>query len=386
MAAVTMPCAFARPALRTSARAPRRPLQTRRSVAAAAFTSENPAKICVLGASGYTGADVTRLLACHPQMKITAMTAESNAGKLLADIYPHLLNATDVPRLIKNAEVDWSQIDGAFCCLPHATTQEIVKTIPKHVKIVDLSADFRLSDVETYATWYGGAHLAPELQKEAVYGLTELNREAVRGARLVANPGCYPTSVQLPLVPLLRKGMISTNNIFIDSKSGVTGAGRSAKVGILFCEVSEGMHGYGVGSHRHMPEIEQELSKASGKDVRISFTPHLIPMNRGMLSTIYVGLEQGQTVDGLRAELKDFYATERFVTVMDKGQVPHTRYVRGSNYNYIGVFEDRLPGRAIIMSVIDNVVKGASGQAVQNMNLVLGLDEGEGLMQQPMFP
>jgi len=320
-------------------------------------------------------------------MKITAMTAESNAGKKFADIYPHLLGATDVPTLVKNAEVDWDNIDAAFCCLPHATTQEIMKSIPKKVKVVDLSADFRLKDVDMYAKWYGGSHLAPELQKEAVYGLTELNRDAVKAGRLIANPGCYPTSVQLPLVPLLRKKMISHDRITIDAKSGTSGAGRSAKVNILFCEVSEGLNAYGVGSHRHMPEIEQGLSEAAGgQEVVVSFTPHLIPMNRGMMSTIYVDLTAGNTADDLRKELQEFYKNETFVTVMDKGGNPHTRYVRGSNYCFIGVFEDRIKGRAIILSVIDNLVKGASGQALQNMNLILGLPEDMGLQQQPMFP
>jgi len=252
--------------------------------------------------------------------------------------------------------------------------------------VVDLSADFRLADVETYATWYGHAHRAPELQKEAVYGLTELARDAVARARLVANPGCYPTSAQLPLVPLLEAGKIEGEDIIIDAKSGVTGAGRDAKQQNLFAEVAEGVHAYGIASHRHAPEIEQGLSDAAGRPITVNFTPHLMPMSRGILSSIYVRLADGASADDLRETLAKRYAGEAFVRVLPAGQSPATRHVRGSNHCLIGVFADRVRGRAILVSVIDNLVKGASGQAVQNMNLMAGWAETTGLEQQPMFP
>lgn len=344
-----------------------------------------PIRAAILGASGYTGAELVRLLAAHPAMKIVALTGDRKAGQPFADVFPHL-GGLNLPPLLAVDQVDYGQIDAVFCGLPHGTTQEIVARIPRHAKVVDLSADFRLFDLDSYAQWYGHAHKAPDLQKEAVYGLTELAREAVSKARLVANPGCYPTSAQLPLVPLLEAGLISPEDIIIDAKSGVSGAGRAAKEGSLFCEVSEGIHAYGIASHRHAPEIEQGLSQAAGKPVLVNFTPHLMPMNRGILSTIYVRLAGKATAADLRAELSRRYAQEAFVRVVAEGAVPHTRHVRGSNFCLMGVFADRMPGRAIICSVIDNMVKGASGQAIQNMNLMCGLPEDMGLTQQPLFP
>ena len=342
-------------------------------------------KIAIIGASGYTGAELVRLLARHPQADIVALTADRNAGKPMADVFPHL-GGLDLPDLTKKEDVHWDGIDVVFCCLPHGTTQEFIAGLPKTVKIIDLSADFRLSNVKTYAEWYGHDHLAPDLQQDAVYGITELARAAIKKARLIANPGCYPTSALLPLVPLIEAKQIDTANIIIDAKSGVTGAGRAPKEGTLFAEVSEGIHAYGVAAHRHAPEIEQGLSAAAGADILVNFTPHLMPMNRGILSTIYVELANGASADDLRATLQKKYAKEPFVRVLANGTVPHTRHVRGSNHCLIGVVADRLKGRAVIMSVIDNLVKGASGQAVQNMNLVCGLDETTGLMQEPLFP
>jgi N-acetyl-gamma-glutamyl-phosphate reductase len=342
--------------------------------------------IAVLGASGYTGAEVVRLLALHPNFKVAALTGDSKAGQNFSDVFPHLLTATDVPALVKIADVDWSGIDAAFCCLPHATTQEVLAGLPTHVKVVDLSADFRLKNVDTYAEWYGGEHKAPELQKEVVYGLTELARDKVKDARIVANPGCYPTCVQLGLVPLLQKGLISTEDIVIDAKSGISGAGRSAKQHLLYCEATEGVSAYGVGKHRHMPEIEQGLSEASGEDVKISFTPHLMPMSRGMETASYVKLANGATVEDLRKALVEKYANEPFVHVLAPGAAPHTQHVRGTNFCHINVFEDRLPGRAIVLSVIDNLVKGASGQAVQNMNILFQVPETTGILQQALYP
>ncbi|KAK9811353.1 hypothetical protein WJX72_002335 [[Myrmecia] bisecta] len=350
------------------------------------YSATKPARIAILGASGYTGEECVRLLAQHPAFNVTVLTGESQAGKAFSDVFPHLVTATDVPNLIKVGDVDWDNVDAAFCCLPHATTQEILASLPTHIRVVDLSADFRLRDVSTYAEWYGGEHKAPELQKEAVYGLTEVYRNDIRSARLVANPGCYPTSVQLPLYPLLEAGLILTDDIIVDSKSGVSGAGRSAKQAFLYTEVAEGINSYGVSKHRHMPEIEQGLSDAAGSEVRISFTPHLMPMSRGMQSTCYVKMANNVTIDDLRQHLVNRYKDETFVHVLPEGQIPHTRHVRGSNYNLIAVFADRIPGRAIVISVIDNLVKGASGQAIQNLNVMLGVPEETGLMQQALFP
>jgi N-acetyl-gamma-glutamyl-phosphate reductase len=346
----------------------------------------NKLRIAILGASGYTGAELIRLLLRHPAAEIRAMTADRNAGQTIDQIFPQF-GGRDLPRLVKIEDVEWSGIDYAFCCLPHRTTQEVVAKLPSNVRVLDISADFRLFDVATYAKWYGHDHQAPDLQKEAVYGLTELAREAIRKARLVACPGCYPTSAILPLAPLLEAGKIDAEaGIIIDSKSGVSGAGRAAKEASLFCEVSEGIHAYGVANHRHMPEIEQELSRAAGHPITVNFTPHLMPMSRGILSTIYVRLKGGATPDSLRETIAKRYAGEPFVRVVPKGVSPATRHVRGSNHCLIGVFPDRLPGRAIVLSVIDNLVKGASGQALQNMNLVAGLPETTALEQEPLFP
>ena len=347
----------------------------------------NPKKVdvAVVGASGYTGAELVRLLAHHADARIVALTAERRAGARMDQVFPHL-GGIALPALVRIEAVDWDNVEVAFCCLPHGTTHDVVASLPRHLKVIDLSADFRLADVDVYAQWYGQAHRAPDLQKEAVYGLTELAREAIAPARLVANPGCYPTSVQLPLIPLIEAGMIATDDIIIDAKSGVSGAGRAAKEAMLFAEVGEGVHAYAVASHRHAPEIEQGLSRAAGGAVTVNFTPHLMPMNRGILSTIYVRLAAGAGADDLRAALHQRYRDEPFVRVLDAGGVPATRHVRGSNHCLIGVHADRLPGRAIVLSVIDNLVKGAAGQALQNMNVMCGFSETAGLAQEALFP
>ena len=347
--------------------------------------SANTINTAILGASGYTGAELLRLLAKHPNARVKALTAERRAGASLGEVFPHLGNL-DAPKMVKIDDVDFSGIEAVFCALPHGLTQEVIAKLPAHLKIVDLSADFRLHDVATYAKWYGHEHLAPKLQEEAVYGITELARGDVAKARLVANPGCYPTSAQLPLVPLLEAGLIETGDIIIDAKSGVTGAGREAKEANLYSEVTEGIHAYGVGGHRHAPEIEQGLSAAAGQPIIVNFTAHLMPMSRGILSSIYVKLAKGATADELRAALKRRYDPEFFVHVLPAGQSPATRHVRGSNHCRIAVFPDRVPGRAIIVSVIDNLVKGASGQAIQNFNVMCGLAETTALEQEAMFP
>lgn len=342
-------------------------------------------RVAILGASGYTGAELVRMLAGHPEFRISVLTGDRKAGQPLASVFPHLAMLA-LPDLVAIGDVNFAKVDAVFCCLPHGTTQEVIAGLPEHVRVVDLSADFRLTSLDAYAQWYGHEHKAPELQKTAVYGLTEVKRDAIRNARLVANPGCYPTSVQLPLVPLLKAGLIEADDIVIDAKSGTSGAGRAAKEANLYCEVTEGIHAYGVASHRHAPEIEQELALAAGKDLLVSFTPHLMPMSRGMLSTIYLRAANGATADDMRAELTRVYKDEPFVGVLPKGAVPATRHVRGSNFCFMNVFDDRRPGRVIITSVIDNLVKGASGQALQNMNLMFGLPETTNLAQQPLFP
>lgn len=348
-------------------------------------TTASPIRVGILGASGYTGAELVRLLLRHPAVEIGALTAERQAGKPMAEVFPHL-GGYKLPDLVKIDAVAWDKLDMVFCALPHGTTQEVVAGLPRDLKVVDLSADFRLQDAAEYATWYGHEHRAVDLQKEVAYGLTEFNRQGVRKARVVANPGCYPTCSLLPLLPLLMDEMIEPGGIIIDAASGVSGAGRDAKQANLFCEVSEGFNAYGVGHHRHMPEIEQELRLAAGRPITVSFTPHLVPMNRGMMATIYVRMADGVTADELRTALANRYEAEPFVGVTPAGVAPATRHVRASNHALIGVFPDRTPRGAIIVSVIDNLVKGASGQAIQNMNVMFGLSETAGLEQAPLFP
>ena len=342
-------------------------------------------KVAILGASGYTGAELVRLLALHPHARIAAMTGERKAGQAMAAVFPHL-GGLELPDLVAIDALEFTGIDAVFCALPHGTTQEVIAALPRHLKVIDLSADFRLADPSAYAEWYGHEHRALDLQAEAVYGLTELARPKIAAARLVANPGCYPTAAQLPLAPLLAAGLIAAEDIVIDAKSGTSGAGRAAKEANLYCEVTEGIHPYGIAAHRHTPEIEQGLSEAAGQPVRVSFTPHLMPMSRGMLATTYVRLAKGASAADLRATLAERYRDEPFVRVLPEGIVPATRHVRGSNFCLINAFADRVPGRAILCSVIDNLVKGASGQAVQNFNLMFGLPEILALAQQPLFP
>jgi N-acetyl-gamma-glutamyl-phosphate reductase len=347
------------------------------------------AKVGVLGASGYTGAELLRLLIPHPRVEIALLTADRRAGKPMADVFPQFTPYA-LPVLAAIEGIDWkaSGLDLAFCALPHGTTQKVIADLLARApatKVVDLSADFRLADPASYAHWYGHAHAAPELQKEAVYGLTEVYRAEVKSARLVANPGCYTTCAQLALIPLLRVKAIDPDEIVIDAKSGMTGAGRAAKEEMLFSEVSEGFHAYGVGRHRHMSELDQEFSKAAGRKVVATFTPHLVPINRGILSTIYVRGAKASPED-LHAVLSKAYASEPFVHVLPYGATPQTRHVRGSNMTFIGVVADRVAGRAIVISALDNLTKGASGQAVQNMNVMLGYPESTGLEQVALFP
>lgn len=347
------------------------------------MASKQPIRAAVLGASGYTGADLIRLAARHPAIRITALIAKAHAGQPLARVFPHL-GVLDLPDLVTSGEVDWDDVDVVFCGLPHGAAHSEIAKLPERVKVIDMSADFRLRDLDTYEQWYGGAHRAPELFEEAVYGLTEHYREEIEHARLVACPGCYPTAVLLALLPLVR--LIDVHEVIIDAKSGVSGAGRSLKQNILFSEAGEGISPYAINGHRHAPEIEQEIGKASGQDINVNFTPHLVPMARGELCTCYVRMQGGVPYSGLKDALETAYAASPFVRVVDSETIPATQAVRGSNYCHIGVYPDRIPGRAIVVSAIDNLVKGSAGQALQNFNVMHGLEETLALEQLPLFP
>jgi N-acetyl-gamma-glutamyl-phosphate reductase len=344
-------------------------------------------KIGILGASGYTGADTVRLLARHPNAEISALTANTHVGKAMGEVFPHFF-MLELPRLVEWEQVDWAKLDAVFCGLPHGTTQEITTAVlaaNPAIKILDMSADFRLRDINVYAQWYGHEHRAPQLQGEAVYGLTEFYREKIAAARLIACPGCYPTAALLALVPLVKAKLIDVDDIVIDAKSGITGAGRGLKQNTLFSEAGEGLSPYSVATHRHSSEIEQEIGVAAGSAVAVNFTPHLIPMSRGELCTCYVKLN-GSTANDLRAALEQTYRGEPFVYVAQKGVIPQTQNVRGSNYVQIGVVADRIKNRAIVVAVLDNLVKGSAGQAIQNMNLMFGFPEITGLDQIALFP
>ncbi len=339
-------------------------------------------KIAILGASGYTGAELVRLVATHGGLEIAALSADRKAGLAMAEVFPFLRHL-DLPQLQKIDDLDFSSIDIAFCALPHATTQEVVARLPRDLRIVDLSADFRLRDPAEYQKWYGQPHAAPDLQKEAVYGLTEFYREEIRSARLVAGTGCNAAAGQFALRPLIAAGVIDPDRIAIDLKAGVSGAGRSLKENLLHAELSGGTHAYSAGGkHRHLGEFDQEFSKVAGRPVRVQFTPHLLPMNRGILVTCYVDGEPA----AVHATLATAYAGEPFLKVLPFGQLPSTRDIAGSNFCHLGVIGDRMPGRAVVVSVLDNLTKGSSGQALQNANLMLGLPETQGLMLAPVFP
>ena len=338
--------------------------------------------IAILGASGYTGAELIRLISGHSSMQIKALGANSKAGQRMADVFPHLRHL-DLPELVTIDEIDFSQIDLCFCALPHKTSQEVISALPKDLKIVDLSADFRLRDPAAYEKWYGNEHAAVDIQKEAVYGLTEFYRKEIAEARLVAGTGCNAATGQFALRPLITAGVIDLDDIILDLKCAVSGAGRSLKENLLHAELSEGYHAYALGStHRHLGEFDQEFSAVAGRPVQVQFTPHLVPANRGILATCYV---KGDA-QAIYETLKNAYADEPFIEVLPFGEAPSTRHIRGSNFCHIGVVADRQSGRAIVVAALDNLTKGSSGQALQNANLMLGLDETEGLMMAPLFP
>ena len=339
-------------------------------------------KIAILGASGYTGAELIRLIAGHPNMEIVALSGERKAGMAMAEVFPHLRHM-DLPVLCKIEEIDFSDVDLCFCALPHKTSQEVIRDLPKTLKIVDLSADFRLRDPEAYKKWYGNDHAALEQQGEAVYGLTEFYRDDIKGARLVAGTGCNAATGQFALRPLISAGVIDLDEIILDMKCAVSGAGRSLKENLLHAELSEGYNAYAIGgTHRHQGEFDQEFSKIAGRPVQVQFTPHLMPANRGILATTYV---KGDA-QAIYKALSDAYANEPFIQMLPFGTAPSTHDVRGSNFVHVGVTGDRIEGRAIVIVALDNLTKGSSGQALQNANLMLGEEETAGLMMAPLFP
>lgn len=343
-------------------------------------------KVAVVGASGYTGVELLRLLLNHPDVVVTCVTANQNAGEGVATLFPSLAGRINMVCTSLDVAAVATDADLVFTALPHQAAMAVIPAfLAAGCKVVDLSADYRLRDPHVYAAWYA-EHTSPELLDEAVYGLPELFRADIPDARLIANPGCYPTSVALALAPLLRGGWVDPTTLIIDSKSGTSGAGRSAKVGSLYCEVNEGFKAYGVGNHRHTPEIEQTLSILAGQEVTVSFTPHLLPVNRGILSTCYATLRQETTTALLLEQFRSFYAGEAFVRICTEGELPNIAFVRGGNYCDIGLVVDPRTNRVIVVSAIDNLVKGAAGQAVQNMNLLLGFPETRGLEVVPLFP
>ncbi len=338
--------------------------------------------IAILGASGYTGAELIRLISGHSSMTIKALGANSKAGQSMAEVFPHLRHL-DLPALVTIEEIDFSDIDLCFCALPHKTSQEVIAALPKDLKIVDLSADFRLRDPAAYKQWYGNDHAALAQQEEAVYGLTEFYRKEIAAARLVAGTGCNAATGQFALRPLIEAGVIDLDEIILDLKCAVSGAGRSLKENLLHAELSEGYHAYAVGgTHRHLGEFDQEFSALAGRPVKVQFTPHLVPANRGILATCYVKGE----AQAIHDALKNAYEAEPFIEVLPLGEAPSTRHIRGSNFCHIGVVADRIEGRTIVIAALDNLTKGSSGQALQNANLMLGIAETEGLMMAPLFP
>ena len=339
-------------------------------------------KIAILGASGYTGAELIRIISNHPEMEVDVLAAHSKAGLRMEKVFPHL-RSLKLPPLIKIEDVNYSNIDLCICALPHKTSQEVIKALPDHLKIIDLSADFRLQDAAEYEKWYGNVHQALKIQNEAVYGLTEFYRQDISGSRVVAGTGCNAATGQYILRPLVEKGIIDLENIILDLKCAVSGAGRSLKENLLHSELSEGTNAYSVGGvHRHLGEFDQELSKIAGRAVNIQFTPHLIPANRGILATAYVVGD----IEAVNETLSQRYENEHFIHVLPLGESPSTHHVRGSNECHIGIVSDRIDNRCIIIAALDNLTKGSSGQAIQNANLMLGIDETVGLNLVPLFP
>lgn len=348
---------------------------------------EKMIKVGIIGATGYAGSELVRILLGHKDVEIKWYGSRSYIDKKYASIYQNFFQLVDATCMDDNMEALADQVDVIFTATPQGLCASLVnEEILSKVKIIDLSADFRIKDVKVYEEWYKLEHKSPQFIEEAVYGLCEINRENVKKARLVANPGCYTTCSILTCYPLVKEGIIDPNTIIVDAKSGTSGAGRGAKVDNLFCEVNENMKAYGVATHRHTPEIEEQLGYACGEKITINFTPHLVPMNRGILATAYASLKKDVTYEEVKAIYDKYYADEKFVRVLEKDVCPQTKWVEGSNYVDVNFKIDPRTNRIIMMGAIDNLVKGAAGQAVQNMNLMFGLKESEGLELVPMFP
>ena len=344
-------------------------------------------KVAICGGSGYTGVELLRILSGHPQVTITAVTSEKSAGKLVSSVFPHLQKYQNLAYEPLNKIGLLSKADLFFLALPHGASQEAVDFFFKNNKrVIDLSADYRLSDPGVYQEWYGLQHEYLSTLKKAVFGLPEIYRGKIRKAKLVANPGCYPTSAILGLLPAIKNRLIDTSSIVIDSKSGTTGAGRKSDIAVSFCEVNEGFKAYGIGTHRHTPEIEQELSVASGEKIKVNFTPHLLPVDRGILTTAYARLSEKTDTTTVLNIYKKMYKDEPFVSVLDEGIFPNIKNVRGTNFCHIGVKIVPRTNTLIIVSAIDNLVKGASGQAVHNMNIMMGFTETTALESLALFP
>lgn len=344
-------------------------------------------KVGIIGATGYAGGELVRLLTAHRDAEIVWYGSRSYIDKRYADVYQNMFQIVEDKCLDDNMEELSKAVDVIFTATPQGLCASLVnENILSRAKIIDLSADFRIKDVNTYEQWYNIEHKSPEFIKEAVYGLCEINREAVKNARLIANPGCYPTCTTLSIYPLLKEGIIDPATIIVDAKSGTSGAGRGSKVDNLFCEVNENIKAYGVAVHRHTPEIEEQLSYAAGGDIKINFTPHLVPMNRGILITAYASLKRVVSYDEVKAVYDKYYDNEKFVRVLNKDVCPQTKWVECSNYVDVGFKIDERTNRIIMMGAMDNLVKGAAGQAVQNMNLMFGLEESMGLELVPCFP
>ncbi len=344
-------------------------------------------KAGIIGATGYAGNEIVRLLLQHPEAEVVWYGSRSYIDKRYADVYRNYFELVDEKCLDDNMEVLADKADVIFTATPQGLCASLINEgILDRAKVIDLSADFRIKDIKRYEEWYGITHKAPQFEEEAVYGLCEINREQIKKARLVANPGCYPTCSVLSIYPLVKEGIIDPDTIIIDAKSGTSGAGRGAKVDNLYCEVNENIKAYGVATHRHTPEIEDQLGYACGREIKLNFTPHLVPMNRGILITAYATLKADVTDEEIRSIYNRYYNKEKFVRVLDPDACPQTRYVEGSNFVDVNFKADRRTGRVIMMGAMDNLVKGAAGQAVQNMNLMFGLEETMGLMQIPMVP
>ncbi len=342
---------------------------------------KDPISVSIIGGSGYTGAELIRLISKHPHFQLNQVVANRNAEKKIQDIFPHLRHL-NLPNFIKFDQMDFDNVDLIFCALPHATSQEIIVKVPEGKKIIDLSADFRLESIEEYERWYGTKHIANSLQKKAVYGLTEIYKEKIKRGSLIACTGCNSAATLYPVLPLLNEGIINCDNLTINLGAGVSGAGRDAKQNIIHSEISEGVKPYNIGKHRHIAELEQEFKKATNNKIDITFIPHLLPQNRGVLVSIPID----SPASIVHKTLEDFYSNAPFIIILPIEEIPATQHVRGSNFCHIGVISDHNKNKSVVISVLDNLIKGSAGQAIQNANIMFDFDETSGLMESPIFP